>query len=99
MNIRWRLWGWECNARWAGKGNQFNITVPTRDDVVIEGVKYVPAFKHIEVWGYMRPDKNMDTQYKNDFLNPEKPSCDSGRTGDGGADGTPQSHQPKGSLK
>jgi hypothetical protein len=78
-----------------GKGNQFNISIPTNKDVVVEGMKYNPTFKSIEVWGYVKPDKNIDPQYKNDLIHPESPFSTCGRPSNGGADGTPQPHKPK----
>jgi hypothetical protein len=96
MKIRYVKWGWECNARWSGTGNSFNLTIPTNHrDVVIQGVKYNPTFKEIEVWGYITPNNNVGTKYKNDLPHPECSPSDGGHPCDRGTDGTPQSRQSK----
>jgi hypothetical protein len=50
-------WGWTCNSNWQGVGKSFNISIPTQDAVVIQGMKYNKEFQQIEVWGYLAEDK------------------------------------------
>jgi hypothetical protein len=56
-------WGWQCNSNWQGTGKAFEISIPTQDHLVVQGMKYNPQFKQIEVWGYLAEDKYVATEY------------------------------------
>ena len=56
-------WGWTCNSDWQGIGKSFNVSIPAQEHLVIQGMKYNPNQRQIEVWGYYSEDKYVDTKY------------------------------------
>jgi len=68
-------WGWTCNSNWQGMGKSFNLTIPTQDDLVLQGMIYNPKCKQIEVWGYYAKDKYVDTEYNGRPLNVSPDEC------------------------
>ena len=92
MRLTALRWGWECNARWQGIGKSFTLDLPAPlsaagSTLIIEGMRYNDTFKQIEAWGYMKPNNNISTQYKDDIINPECAFGPSRRKSDGGTDG------------
>jgi hypothetical protein len=56
-------WGWTSEASWEGCGKAFNISIPAQEHLIIQGVKYNPEFRELEVWGHYANKKYMDTVY------------------------------------
>jgi hypothetical protein len=44
-------------------GKSFNISVPTQDHLVIQGMKYNPECRQIEIWGHLAEEKYVATKY------------------------------------
>jgi len=72
-------WGWTCNSNWSGNGRAFEISIPTQDHLVIQGMKYNPKFNQIEVWGYLTEEKYIDTEYNERHRIPQYVSTDISR--------------------
>jgi hypothetical protein len=64
-------WGWQCNSNWQGVGKSFNITIPTQNHLVVQGMKYNPELCQIEVWGYTTGEKYIDTEYNERHRSPK----------------------------
>jgi hypothetical protein len=83
--VKLPYWGWVCNSSWSGFGNAFKLAVPTNSHLVVQGCLYNPTYKQIEIWGYLTPNKKLDTEY-NDVGSSQGTSGSGGRQS--GRDGT-----------
>jgi hypothetical protein len=72
-------WGWTCNSNWQGVGKAFNISIPTQEHLVVQGMKYNPQCSQIEVWGYYTDEKYIDTEYNERTGSPKYVSPDFSR--------------------